>query len=342
MNAEVADVHFFDIRLTASLYGIVYTGHIVWERRLLHNLSHQWRISCISFRIDQETGTGGNPVEGQALFMRKLAVYGKGGIGKSTIVSNLCALYAMEGKRTLQVGCDPKADSTIAHCENITRRTVIDVLRDRRGISSLNEIIMKGRNGIDCIESGGPRPGVGCGGRGILRMIEVVEEFNLITEDNYDVITFDVLGDVVCGGFAAPLKMGLGELVVIVVSEEGMAMYAANNIVEMVREYADNGIALGGLIANLKNNQTDKTYLEKFAEKINTSILGYVPHDALFKKASRQNRTVVEIAPDSYITTVLRDISQKIAGMQTEALPAPTPMSNDEVLDFIRNIDEDI
>mgnify|MGYP006284993625 CR=1 FL=1 len=273
--------------------------------------------------------------------MRKLAVYGKGGIGKSTIVSNLSAVYAAGGKKVLQVGCDPKADSTIALCGRDGRKTVLDVLRDRRRISGIEEVLMNGRNGIDCLEAGGPKPGVGCGGRGILRMLEIMEESALLEKGAYDVVLFDVLGDIVCGGFAAPLKMGFGDIVLIVLSEEGMAMYAANNIARMVVEYAENGIALGGLIANIRNNDSDRAPLEEFARRLGTSILGFVPHDKLFKKAAKQCATVADIAPGSEPALLLGEIASTVAGLDPASLPPPSPMENDEMLDFIRNLDDD-
>lgn len=275
--------------------------------------------------------------------MRKLAVYGKGGVGKSTIVSNLSAIYAMSGRKTLQIGCDPKADSTIALCGKESRRTVMDALRERRKVSNVSDVLLKGRLGIDCVEAGGPEPGVGCGGRGVLRMLEALEEIKLVSSGNYDVVIYDVLGDIVCGGFAAPLRLGLGEIVTIVISDEDMSVYAANNIAKMVVEYASNGIALGGLIANLKNNDADREWMEDFAGRIGTSIIGYVPRDRAFRKAMRAGMTVAEMAPDSEASASLRRIAEGIMEMRPAEIALPTPMGNEEIIDFLqsREIDDD-
>ncbi len=267
--------------------------------------------------------------------MKKITVYGKGGIGKSTIVSNLSAAYALGGAKVLQVGCDPKADSTLCLREHAAGHTVLDLTRERRRIKSASEMLMSGRLGIACVESGGPTPGLGCGGRGVLRMLELFEEFDLIGHGAYDIVLYDVLGDLVCGGFAAPLRLGFGELVVIVLSEEGMAMYAANNIAKIVTEYSANGVALGGLIANLRGTGEDIAAVHRLADTIGTSVLGVVPRSSLFKKAERARMTVVEMFPDSSEALLLRQIADKIAALDTSVLPAPTPISNEAMMDFI-------
>lgn len=273
--------------------------------------------------------------------MKKITIYGKGGIGKSTIVSNLSVIYALEGRKVLHVGCDPKADSTISICDRKSRSTVLDVLREKRKISEISEILMSGRHGIKCVESGGPPPGLGCAGRGILRTMEIFKELNLVEKGGYDIVLYDVLGDVVCGGFAAPLRIGFGEMVFIVVSEEGMAMYAANNIARIITEYAANGITLGGLIVNLRDNDTGRLALQRFAERLNTRILGYIPRDTLFRKAEMRNSTAAEMFPDSEAISILKDVAEKIYSMRPESLSVPTPMDNDEMIDFLRGGSED-
>ncbi len=270
--------------------------------------------------------------------MRKITVYGKGGIGKSLVASNLSAIYAMRGHRVLHVGCDPKADSTYSVCEATPRKTVLDALVRAPNEISREMIIMSGRLGIECVEAGGPKPGLGCGGRGVARTMEIFSDLGIIDPERYDVVLFDVLGDLVCGGFAAPLKHGFGELVVIVVSEEPMALYAANNIARIVVEYSANGVALGGLIVNMRDNTAEHAPLQRFAESLNTRIIGFLPRSRLAIDAELQNRTVTECFPDSDIARELRSISERILSVSTETAELPTPVENDVFPALLREI----
>lgn len=257
--------------------------------------------------------------------MERLVIFGKGGIGKSTTASNLSAVMAAEGKRVLHVGCDPKHDSTAGLLGGKMITPVVDRITNLRGLTP-EDIVTRSPLGIDCVEAGGPEAGVGCGGRGISRMLEIFQSADLLSPSRYDVCLYDVLGDVVCGGFASPLRKGIGEKVVIVASEEVMALYAANNIARAVVHYASNGVALAGLIVNLRDNHEDRGPIERFAKLINTRILGYLPRDPLVREAEYRRMTVAEYAPASPFVAKLRELTSALLDMKAADLPLPTPL----------------
>ena len=266
--------------------------------------------------------------------MNKIVVFGKGGIGKSTISANLSSVYALEGRRVLHVGCDPKHDSTLGMVDGGLIETFMDkyaklgAARDN-GSLSRGDVLVRGRLGVDCVEAGGPEPGVGCAGRGISLMLEAFDDLGLLEAGGYDVGVFDVLGDVVCGGFAAPLRKGFAEKVVIVVSEEMMALYAANNIAKSVRTYSSNGVYLAGLVANLKDPAVDRDRLERFAKAIGTRVLEYVPRDPAVREAEyARDRTVVERSPDSPFARSMRALAARLLEVDKAACPVPTPMDD--------------
>ena len=266
--------------------------------------------------------------------MENIVVFGKGGIGKSTIAANLSAVYARKGSKVLHVGCDPKHDSTMSLVAGDPIETFMEKygkvfgVKDR-GALKAEDILTKGRHGIDCIEAGGPEPGVGCAGRGISLMLESFEELGIMKGGRYDIGMFDVLGDVVCGGFAAPLRKGFAEKIVIVVSEELMALYAANNIAKSVRTYSSNGVYLVGLVANLKDGETDRSRLNRFARIIGTRILEFVPRDPAVRKAEfARSGTTVERSPDAPFSKSIRSLADKIAKVRKERCPVPTPMDD--------------
>jgi nitrogenase iron protein NifH len=261
--------------------------------------------------------------------VERITLFGKGGIGKSTIACGITASLAASGRRVLHVGCDPKHDSTAALLGGQMIEPVIDRITAVKGVS-VEDIVVRSPLGIDCVEAGGPAAGVGCGGRGITRMLEIFEEAGLLAPDRYDLALYDVLGDVVCGGFAAPLRRGIGEKVVIVTSEELMSLYAANNIARAVVHYHSNGIALAGLVVNLKDPDADRHVVERFAERINTKILAWVTRDPLIRQAEFERTTVIESAPLSPIAQTFRELAEQLYALDVRGTPLPTPMEEEQ------------
>ncbi|MFV8753544.1 ArsA-related P-loop ATPase [Nannocystaceae bacterium ST9] len=261
--------------------------------------------------------------------MERITLFGKGGIGKSTIACGISASLAASGRRVLHVGCDPKHDSTAALLGGQMIEPVIDRITAVKGVR-IEDIVVRSPLGIDCVEAGGPAAGVGCGGRGITRMLEIFDEAGLLAPDRYDLALYDVLGDVVCGGFAAPLRRGIGEKVVIVTSEELMSLYAANNIARAVVHYASNGIALAGLVVNLKDPDADRQVVERFAERISTKILCWVTRDPLIRQAEYERTTVTEMAPLAPIAKLFRELADQLLTLDVKGTPLPTPMEEEQ------------
>ena len=269
--------------------------------------------------------------------MERIAIYGKGGIGKTTIATNMSAVFAKQGRKMLHIGCDPKHDSSMTLVgEGDIRMVIQEILSAPDNLLRSEDILMKGRLGIDCIEAGGPEPGVGCGGRGITRMFEALDDLDILNTGVYDTVLFDVLGDVVCGGFAAPLRSGYAEKVLIVTSEEMMALYAANNICKAVNYYRPNDIYLGGLIVNLRENDSDRGAIERFADKIDVPILGYVERDPLVRKAEKLRRTGVEVDEDHEWVANIRELADKVLSLTPDQAPDPKPMEQVEFSNFIQ------
>lgn len=236
--------------------------------------------------------------------MLKVAIYGKGGIGKSTVTSNLAAAFAVLGKRVIQIGCDPKADSTINLLGGEPLRPVMNFMREEdEEPETLEDISREGFGGVLCIETGGPTPGLGCAGRGIIATFGLLEDLKLFEKYRPDVVLYDVLGDVVCGGFAAPIREGYAEKVLIVTSGEKMALYAADNISRAVKNFEDRSYArVFGIVLNHRNVENEKEKVQAFSDKSGIPIVGEIPRSDEIIRYEDQGKTVIEGNPESPIS----------------------------------------
>ena len=266
--------------------------------------------------------------------MRQVAIYGKGGIGKSTTTQNTVAALAEMGKKVTIVGCDPKADSTRLILHSKAQTTVMDLARERGTVEDLEleEVLLEGYAGIRCAESGGPEPGVGCAGRGVITAINFLEENGAYTTDT-DYVFYDVLGDVVCGGFAMPIRENKAQEIYIVTSGEMMAMYAANNIAKGILKYATTGsVRLGGLICNSRKVDKEYELIEELAKRLNTKMIHFLPRDNQVQRAELRKMTVIEYSPEHPQADEYRALAQKIDVNQELSIPTPLAMEELEEL----------
>jgi nitrogenase iron protein NifH len=267
--------------------------------------------------------------------MRKIAIYGKGGIGKSTTTQNTVAGLVEMGKKVIVVGCDPKADSTRLLLGGLAQKTVLDTLREEGEDVELDDVVKLGFGGSRCVESGGPEPGVGCAGRGIITSINLLEQLGAYNEAQFDTdfVFYDVLGDVVCGGFAMPMREGKAQEIYIVVSGEMMAMYAANNISKGIVKFAQaGGVRLGGIICNSRNVDNESTMIEAFAAKLGTHMIHFVPRDNMVQRAEIHRQTVIEYEPTHGQAGEYRSLARKICDNKNFVIPKPLEMEELESL----------
>jgi nitrogenase iron protein NifH len=257
--------------------------------------------------------------------MRKVAIYGKGGIGKSTTTQNTVAALVEMGKKVMVVGCDPKADSTRLLLGGLAQRTVLDTLREEGEDVELDDIRRAGFGDCLCTESGGPEPGVGCAGRGIITSINLLEQLGAYNKDqNLDYVFYDVLGDVVCGGFAMPIREGKAQEIYIVCSGEMMAMYAANNICKGIVKFAEGGkVRLGGLICNSRNVDNERETIEEFARRLGTQMIHFLPRDNDVQRAEIQKKTVIEWNSECPQAEEYRTLGRAIDSNLMFVIPTP-------------------
>ncbi len=267
--------------------------------------------------------------------MRKIAIYGKGGIGKSTTTQNTVAGLAEMGNKIMVVGCDPKADSTRLLLGGIAQNTVLDTLREEGEDVELKDVLKEGFKGTLCTESGGPEPGVGCAGRGIITSINLLEQLGAYAEDEeLDYVFYDVLGDVVCGGFAMPMREGKAQEIYIVCSGEMMAMYAANNICKGIVKFAESGgVWLGGLICNSRNVDNEKEMIEALAAKLGTQMIHFVPRENVVQRAEINRKTVIDYEPEHDQANQYRTLAEKVKDNTSYVIP--TPIEIDELEDLL-------
>ncbi len=267
--------------------------------------------------------------------LRQIAFYGKGGIGKSTTSQNTLAALVEMGQRVLIVGCDPKADSTRLILNAKAQDTVLHLAAEKGSVEDLEleDVLKLGYKGIKCVESGGPEPGVGCAGRGVITSINFLEE-NGAYED-VDYVSYDVLGDVVCGGFAMPIRENKAQEIYIVMSGEMMALYAANNISKGILKYANTGgVRLGGLICNERQTDRELDLAEALAKRINTKLIHFVPRHNIVQHAELRKQTVIQYAPESEQAEEYRQLATKIHANGGKGT-IPTPITMEELEDML-------
>ncbi|MCD8010214.1 MAG: nitrogenase iron protein [Lachnospiraceae bacterium] len=274
--------------------------------------------------------------------LRQIAIYGKGGIGKSTTTQNLTAGLVEHGKKVMVVGCDPKADSTRLLLGGLAQKTVLDTIRDEGEDIELSEILREGYGGTKCVESGGPEPGVGCAGRGIITSINMLENLGAYTDD-LDYVFYDVLGDVVCGGFAMPIREGKAKEIYIVASGEMMALYAANNIAKGIRRYArTGGVRLGGIICNSRNVDWELDLLRTFSAELGTKLLYFVPRDNVVQRAEIHKQTVIQYSPNCAQAQEYRNLAQALIDNRDFVIPKPMTQERlEEILLKFGKLDAD-
>ena len=276
---------------------------------------------------------------------RRIAIYGKAGIGKSITSSHLSAALSKKGEKVLQVGCDPKRDSVALLCGGIMP-TILEQLKMVDAETEepvemteeiLDKVIFKGYNGVVCCESGGPRAGIGCAGRGVLVAVQILEEFNVLKRFGVTFAIYDVLGDIVCGGFSQPMRGGSAKEIYIVACGEPLTLYITNEILKAVNRIISEGIEVGvaGIIDNQRNVPHEKEIVEEFARKAGVPVVEHVPRSLKVQEAEAMGKTVLEAFPDSDQSDVYRGLAKKV--LENKYVYMPTPLSGmDEIMETVK------
>jgi len=267
--------------------------------------------------------------------IRQIALYGKGGIGKSTIACHISVALSKKGYKVLQIGCDPKRDSTRLLMKGKMIPTILEKLREANmnfEKVSLEDVIFQGYSGVLCAESGGPEPGVGCGGRAIITALEFLRAKKAFKKLNLDVVIYDILGDVVCGGFAQPIQRGYAKEVYIVTSGEFMSLYAANNLCFAIKRFNLFGARLGGIIGNLRNIPNEKETIESFANYVGTKVTGFIPRMHEILEADKIGETVFEVFPNSKATKIFEKLAENV--IKNGETIIPTPLNHEQIVKF--------
>ena len=245
--------------------------------------------------------------------MKKIAVYGKGGIGKSTTVSNVAVALSKKGYKVMQIGCDPKADSTLSLRNDKKIVTVLDLIREKKNDFGYEDMVVEGSYGVLCVEAGGPTPGLGCAGRGIIAALDKLKEKGAYDIYKPDIVLYDVLGDVVCGGFSMPMHSGYADRVYIITSGENMAIHAAANIAMAVENFKSRGYAsLGGLILNRRDVKNEDAKVEELAADFNTKVIGTLSRNEIVPEAEELGKTVIEAFPESKMAKEYTELADKL------------------------------
>lgn len=263
--------------------------------------------------------------------MRQIAIYGKGGIGKSTVAANLSMAFRAQGLEVMQVGCDPKRDSTRSLTGGRMIPTVLETLRDLLRVGrdqnaiTLEDIVFLGDQGIRCVESGGPEPGIGCAGRGVLTALQILKDQKAFETYKVDVVIYDILGDVVCGGFAQPIREGYAQEIYLLCSGAFMSLYAANNIAKGIRRLARRGeTGLAGVICNSAGDEAfEKAILTEFAQALGSQLIGFIPRSPVIQACEVEGKTVLQHSPQSAEAEVFRNLAQRIWENNSRVIPTP-------------------
>ncbi len=276
------------------------------------------------------------------MVQKQIAIYGKGGIGKSTIASNVASAMASLGKRVMLVGCDPKQDTTMALCGGRRLPSVLECMNELGEENlRLEDVCFEGPEGMVLVESGGPDPGVGCAGRGVITAFEILDKLGAFKQFEIEVVIYDVLGDVVCGGFAMPLRRGYAKEVYLVTSGEMLALYAANNICKAVHRFARGSnaqIGVGGLILNARNVPHEEQQVALLAEQLGVRVVARVPRNEVVQKCEARKKTVVLGAPDSSLAKIFKDLAHHM--LENKTLDVPNPLSREQLADVSNCFEE--